>query len=218
MLTVDCDDAVGAACTGSVAAGTLLPPGGSVPVFAKNVSSFDFHADIALPADGSARSFGVAIIVDHPPVAGESIPGGAAAFLSVNVSAVRGADATRFVSMSLCADATCFEPKDKHGLPVGPMFYNFTLPAAASVGTIDVRVLADSTLIETFVANGRGVITLTTLVHPNGGAGLYLVGGHATGHGPGAGSGADGDAISGGISISNASAWSMCNGQQQPDI
>lgn len=56
---------------------------------------------------------------------------------------------------------------------------------------------ADSTLVEVFVAGGRGVITAATNPPEGGGAGLYLV---ATNGGGGSGSAA----------VKNATAWTTC--------
>lgn len=56
---------------------------------------------------------------------------------------------------------------------------------------------ADSTLVEVFVAGGRGVITAATNPPEGGDAGLYLV---ATNGGGGSGSAV----------VENATAWTMC--------
>ena len=195
----------GAAPLGHVAANTAIPAAGkSLPVFTKNVTAFDFEAEVALPADGSAVSFGAHILAARDPAdddAGAASPPvyskGIGAVLMVNVSAAATTSAgttsvgsvARFVSISLDANAT-------KKLPVF-YSYNFTLPAdEAAAGSINLRILADSTLVEVFVAGGRGVITAATNPPEGGGAGLYLVAGNGGG--------------SSSAVVTNATAWTMC--------
>jgi len=146
-----------------------------------------------------------------PPVHSKGI----GAVLMVNVSAVvasaatssspppssssAGESMTRFVSISLNVNATTVATPVKQR-PGQILFYtyNFTLPGdEAAAESINLRVLADSTLVEVFVAGGRGVITAATNPPEGGGAGLYLV---ATNGGGGSGSAA----------VKNATAWTTC--------
>jgi len=204
----------GAAPLGHVAANTAIPAAGkSLPVFTKNVTAFDFEAEVALPADGSAVSFGAYILAARDPAAddaGAAAPPvyskGIGAVLMVNVSAAATTSAgttsvgsvARFVSISLDVNATT-APTPAKQRPGQTVFYsyNFTLPAdEAAAGSINLRILADSTLVEVFVADGRGVITAATNPPEGGGAGLYLVAGNGGG--------------SSSAVVTNATAWTMC--------
>ena len=182
-----------------------IPAGGALPLFVGNVSSFDVEAMVVLPASGPA-AFGAAIMAARPPVPGEPAPGGASAVLTVNVTAPAAADRSRVVSMEL----TGIRPPSMELIKVrvppggrrvgtqdkpGAYRYNFTLPANAGAGDemIPVRILADATLVEVFIADGRGVITIATEEPTNDGHGLYFLAGGA-----------------GLIVVSNATAWAMC--------
>merc|ERR1719272_2214033 len=104
----------------------------------------------------------------------------------------------RFVSISLDLNATTAStPAKQRPGQITFYSYNFTLPAdEAAAESINLRVLADSTLVEVFVAGGRGVITAATNPPEGGGAGLYLVAGNGGG--------------SGSAVVKNATAWTMC--------
>ena len=71
---------------------------------------------------------------------------------------------------------------------------NFTLPSSAAPSSIEVRILVDNSMVEVFVAKGRGVITQSLLSRAGlgGGTGVYFMGG---GHGP--------------ATIMQATAWDM---------
>ena len=182
---------IGAAAAG--AAGPP-PPAGALPLFTSNESSFDVEAIVTLPASGVPTSFGMAIMAQHAPVGGEAIAGNASAVLHVNLLAA-AADKTRFVSMSVFSLGW-----SKQGCkPVDAAYchtisYNFTLPAAQS--EINVRCLVDDVLVELFVADGRGVISIPVTSQRGASAGVFMLGG-----------GGGGDTN---VARINATAWSMC--------
>ena len=156
----------GAVPLGQVAANTAIPAAGkSLPVFTKNVTAFDFEAEVALPVDGSSVSFGAYIMAAHDPAddVGAAVPPvhskGIGAVLMVNVSAVvasaatssspppssssAGKSMTRFVSISLNVNATTVATPVKQR-PGQTLFYtyNFTLPGEeAAAESINLRVL-----------------------------------------------------------------------------
>jgi hypothetical protein len=191
------------------AAGSPPPPTAHyVPLFTSNDTAFDVEVSLALPSSGGATSFVAAIMVQRPPstadAAAAAAPGNASAVLTVNISAV-AADHSRFVSMSVYS-ASYMEhcaPRCKGFIQTHTIDYNFTLPAPRAAGgseppQMGVRILVDSTLVEAFVAGGRGAITIPTSTPPGGSAGVYLLGGGAL--------------IEGALAavVNKASAWAMC--------
>ena len=178
------------------------PPPGPLPLFTSNESSFDVEATVTLPASGAPTSFGMAILAQHAPVAGEAVAGNASAVLQVNVSAAAAADKTRFVSMSVFSQGWSQQGcKPVDAASCHTISYNFTLPAAQS--EINVRCLVDDApptsggLVELFAADGRGVISIPVTSQHGASAGVYMLGGGGGGGGTNA-------------ARMNATAWAMC--------
>jgi hypothetical protein len=136
--------------------------------------------------------------------------------VNVNVGAATPAAAaagssstkTRFVTMSILIGGG---PVNKKLWPTNLTTTNFTMPCAAApqVGgaaptsaagngagsSIEVRILVDDSMVELFVAKGRGVITQSLYSSRQqglGGKGVYFMGGA---HGP--------------ATIAKAAAWDM---------
>ena len=193
----------------------LLPTGSpttvteAVPLFTSNDTAFDVEISLALPTNGGATSFIAAIMVQQPPSTADVAvaPGNASAVLTLNISGAAAADNSRFVSMSLYS-ASYMEhcaPRCKGFVQTHTIDYNFTLPTGAAAGPeLLVRILVDSTLVEAFVAGGRGAITIPTSTPPGGSAGVYLIGG-ALERAPLGGSEGAVAAV-----VNKATAWAMC--------
>jgi hypothetical protein len=158
-----------------------------------NTTTFDVEATIALPPSGAAVEFSVLLLASPEDFAANFTYG---ALVSVNVSADVAGSATRFVSMSTLIGGG---PVNIHMWPTNLTTTNFTMPsarataAAASASSIEVRILVDNSMIEVFVANGRGVITQSVHYRKGlGGKGVYLMGGEQ-----------------GATTITEAAAWDM---------
>ena len=90
--------------------------------------------------------------------------------------AAAAADKTRFVSMSVFSLGWSQQGcKPVDAAYCHTISYNFTLPAAQS--EINVRCLVDDVLVELFVADGRGAISIPVISQRGASAGVFMLGG-----------------------------------------
>ena len=138
------------AVLGSLGKPIAIPPNAQLSIFNGSAASrtFDLEVDVALPANGAALSFGVAVMA----VAGSRED--AEVLLIIDVSAAAASGAPRIVNMSSSVSGAL--PK---AYPF--TFYNSSVsfPLPASEERFTLRVLADNSIVEAFAADGRGVIT-----------------------------------------------------------
>ena len=163
-----------------VLSGETVSPGqsGAVALFTgegrnNNSTTFDVEATVALPSSGAAVEFSVLLLSSPADYAVNFSHG---AMVSVSVGAAAAGSAARFVSMStLIGGRTRIQKKF---WPANLTTTNFTMPSAggsAHPSSIEVRILVDNSMVEVFVAEGRGVITQS--LNYAGGRGVYFLGG-----------------------------------------
>jgi len=167
---------------GSVSGKTIVGPGVSdaVALFTDagggdhNTTTFDVEATIALPSSGAAVEFNVLLLASPADYAANFSYG---AMVNVNVSAAVAGSTTRFVSMSTLIGGG---PVNIHLWLTNLTTTNFSMPVPSN--SIEVRILADNSMLEVFVAKGRGVITQSVKYRGGahgglGGKGVYFMGG-----------------------------------------
>jgi hypothetical protein len=143
-----------------------------VALFTGNSTTFDVEATVELPSSGAAVEFNVLLLASPAQLLANNFSSGA--MVNVKVGAAAAGSTTRFVSMStLIAGRTRIQKKF---WPTNLTTTNFTMPSApgGAPSSIEVRMLVDTTMVEVFVAKGRGVITQSLTA---GGRGVYFMGG-----------------------------------------
>jgi len=139
------------AALGSVGAITLAPQA-SLQVLDSPSTTFDLEMEVALP-DGLPLSFGVSIMAGSSLLDTEVI-------LKIHVAPP--GQVARLVNVSAEVPFAAYHRE----------LYNtsFAFELPTSETTMGVRILADRSVVETFIAGGRGVVTSPVLspgAHPN---------------------------------------------------
>ena len=132
------------AVLGSISA-TTLPPQASLQVFDSPSTTFNLEMEVALP-DGLPLSLGVSIMAASSLLDAEVI-------LKIQVGPP--GETVRLVNVSAEVPSAAYH-REKYNTS-----FAFVLPATEK--DMAVRVLADRSVVETFVAGGRGVVTSAVL-------------------------------------------------------
>ena len=187
---------------GSHAAPTTVSPGAAsaMALFtsAKSSTSFDLELEVALPS--SAReplAFGLALLASDvrnaEVVVGIAVGGAVGGLRRVNVTA--GVPGTSRKSAAYNSS------------------FSFNIPSTGTATSMAVRVLADRTLVELFVAGGLGVVTTPVLApgkDPSRAGAFVFVAQSAAQSAAGDDDSAEAAAEGGGaVTVSSASAWEM---------
>jgi len=123
-----------------------VAPGKGLNVKEGGDTSFDLEVEVALPSAGEQVHLGAAIMATEAAT-GQVV-------ITLNVSTV--ANGVRVVNMS----ATC--PHAPKGVNTT---LSFLLPGAAK--SVELRILADRTIVEVFAGSGRGVVSMPVLKPSN---------------------------------------------------
>ena len=132
---------------------TIIAAGASLALFdeGKAATAFDLRVTVALPDDGSRLTFGAAIL---------AAPGSrtdAEVVLSVDVEARRQDSTPRTVRFSASVPGGMGNLAKKYPYKHYNTSVSFPLPGDQTA--LELHVLADNALVESFVGGGRGVVT-----------------------------------------------------------